>query len=134
MTAAGHVECASDLKAYRAANKRSKRSHHDLAKTLSKRGGQQFYILTQDHIYVSFEPESYSPKGEADRDLHVNRTWPLALSLDLLFPPTEGTPRPLSVSGTRWAELGGVRNYLGGADFCPLPQSDNSQIWTVNSA
>ncbi|ORY49724.1 hypothetical protein BCR35DRAFT_310774 [Leucosporidium creatinivorum] len=51
VTAAGHVECASDLKAYRAANKRSKRSHHDLAKTLSKRGGQQFYILTQDHIY-----------------------------------------------------------------------------------
>ncbi|KAK4048120.1 hypothetical protein OIV83_004990 [Microbotryomycetes sp. JL201] len=55
---AGHPECASDLKAYRSANKRlvkrSKSAHHDMAEALKlrKRGdGQKFYIIAQDHLW-----------------------------------------------------------------------------------
>ncbi|KAM0790977.1 hypothetical protein ACM66B_004279 [Microbotryomycetes sp. NB124-2] len=55
---AGHPECAGDLKAYRAANKRlvkrTKPAHHDMAEALRlrKRGdGQKFYIIAQDHLW-----------------------------------------------------------------------------------
>ncbi|KAK4055414.1 hypothetical protein OIO90_003252 [Microbotryomycetes sp. JL221] len=51
---AGHPECASDLKAYRAANKRFVRrstSHSEMAKNMMKRGSSNaYYIVAQDHL------------------------------------------------------------------------------------
>ncbi|BGP27231.1 secreted protein [Rhodotorula toruloides] len=53
ITKAGHVECASDLAAYRAAQSSSRmvKRHRDLAASLlSKRGGQAYYIIAVDHL------------------------------------------------------------------------------------
>ncbi|GAA5918663.1 hypothetical protein JCM5296_005461 [Sporobolomyces johnsonii] len=57
VTKAGHVECADDLKAYLAANptssrmtKRSKPSHHEMAKKLAKKAQQTYWIIAVDHI------------------------------------------------------------------------------------
>ncbi|POY74758.1 hypothetical protein BMF94_2234 [Rhodotorula taiwanensis] len=58
---AGHVECASDLKAYLASQQGQSRmgkrshlvtpSHQELAKKLAKRGSQSYYIIAVDHIH-----------------------------------------------------------------------------------
>lgn len=53
VTKAGHVECASDLAAYRASQSSSRmvKRHRDLAASiLSKRGGQAYNIIAVDHL------------------------------------------------------------------------------------
>ncbi|GAA5940478.1 hypothetical protein JCM3775_004807 [Rhodotorula graminis] len=56
VTKAGHVECASDLEAYLADQKRtrmtrrSRPSHSDMAKKLAKKGQQTFFLVAVDHI------------------------------------------------------------------------------------
>ncbi|GAA5824707.1 hypothetical protein JCM11251_005310 [Rhodosporidiobolus azoricus] len=52
----GHPECASDLKAYLAANpsrmmvKRGRPSHHDMAAKLAKKGQTTYHIIAVDHL------------------------------------------------------------------------------------
>ncbi|BGP42974.1 hypothetical protein JCM10449v2_006989 [Rhodotorula kratochvilovae] len=56
ITKAGHVECASDLKAYLADQKsgrmvrRSRPSHAEMAQNLVKKGQQTYHIIAVDHI------------------------------------------------------------------------------------
>ncbi|BGO95085.1 hypothetical protein NBRC10512_006368 [Rhodotorula toruloides] len=53
VTKAGHVECASDLAAYRASQSSARmvKRHRDLAASiLSKRGGQAYHIIAVDHL------------------------------------------------------------------------------------
>ncbi|GAA5853532.1 hypothetical protein JCM9279_001304 [Rhodotorula babjevae] len=56
VTKAGHVECASDLEAYLADQKRSRMvrrsrlTHSEMAKKLAKKGQQTYYLVAVDHI------------------------------------------------------------------------------------
>lgn len=71
VTKGGHVECASHLKAYLAAQKaarvvrRSRPNHSEMAKKLAKRA-TQYYIIPVDHILVRLSWFIYFVRRAAD--------------------------------------------------------------------
>lgn len=137
---ANHPECASDLAAFRADNKRfaKRASHHQIAKSLNKRGGQQFYIITQDHIYVSLSGGlGGGQRRWADVDFIMMQDMATrAISSGTLSTYGGYTSTTLSLWNKVRSPSLPLRRW---APTDPAPssshaQGDKSQLWTINSA